>query len=60
MFFLFETADIATVEGLLVSIPESLGVLAFGVGLAGAAVLTRWFLGKDEASEADKKVGKQA
>ena len=37
-----------TVKTLLLGIPESAGLLAFGVGLTATAVLIRWFLGRSE------------
>jgi hypothetical protein len=41
------------IEGLFVSIPESVGLLAFGLGLIGAAATGRWLLGRSE----EKKEG---
>ena len=36
------------VEALFVSIPESVGLLAFGLGLIGAAATGRWLLSRSE------------
>jgi hypothetical protein len=55
MFVLFEIADFAAVEALFVSVPESLGLLAFGIGLVVLAVLTRSFFARGND---DKKDGK--
>ena len=41
------------IEGIFVSIPESVGLLAFGLGLIGAAATGRWLLGRSE----EKKEG---
>ena len=55
MLVLFEITDLAAAETLLVSIPESLGLLAFGIGLVAVAVLIRWFLGRGESQKGDGK-----
>lgn len=60
MFFLFTIADFAAIEGLLVSIPESLGLLAFGIALVAAAVIGRWLLARDGESEDKKEIPKKA
>jgi len=44
MFALLEMTSLASVEKLVVSIPETVGLLAFGIGLVAAAVLTRRLL----------------
>ena len=46
MIVLSQIASVATVETFLVSIPESLGLLVFGICLVGAAALIRWLLGR--------------
>lgn len=51
---------IATLEALLVSIPETLGLLVFGLILIAAAALLRKFLSKGVEHEVEKKVGKEA
>jgi hypothetical protein len=47
MFAFFEFEGI--LEGLFVSIPESMGLLVFGLGLMGAAATGRWLLGRSES-----------
>jgi len=42
------------IVGLFVSIPESVGLLAFGLGLMGAAATGRWLLSKAEAKKEDR------
>lgn len=54
MFFAFEILDIAASGPLLIRIPESAGLLAFGVGLVSAAVILRWVLGKGETAKRDR------
>lgn len=58
LFFLI--ADSGTVDLLLVSIPESLGLLAFGIGLVVVAVLIRWLMGRPPEEKDDGKVTKKA
>ena len=51
MFVFFTIADLSRyigIETLLISIPESLGLLAFGVSLVAAAVIGRWLLTRIE------------
>ena len=57
MFFFFE---ISQPVGLLISIPESLGLLAFGIGLVAVAVLIRWLLGREIPAKETGKVIKKA
>jgi hypothetical protein len=52
MFAIFEFRGI--LEGLFVSIPESVGLLAFGLGLMGAAATGRWLLSRSEAKKGDE------
>ena len=47
-------------ETLLVSIPESIGLLLFGVGLVVIAVVIRSFLSREKTEKADEKVTKDA
>lgn len=46
--------------GLLVSLPESLGLLVFGVGLIGLAILIRWLIDRIPASRNGEKTTKKA
>lgn len=56
MIFGLEILDIAAVGPLLASVPESAGVLAFGVGLISFAGIIRWVFKRrdDEKSRDDK------
>jgi hypothetical protein len=38
-------------RSVLVSIPESVGLLAFGIGLVALAVLIRWLLARTKRKE---------
>ena len=60
MLSVVEILDLAALETLFVGIPESVGLLAFGVGLVGLAVLIRRFMGRGEARSRDEKIGKKA
>ena len=60
MLSFVEILDLAALETLFVGIPESVGLLAFGVGLVGLAVLIRRFMGRGEARSRDEKIGKKA
>ncbi len=56
MFYLLQTAN----QNLLLGfVPESLGLLIFGVGLIGVTVALRWIFGKSEA-RTEGKVEKKA
>ena len=46
------------IEGLFVSIPESVGLLAFGLGLIGAAMSIRWLLSRSEAKKDEEATRK--
>lgn len=51
MFYLLQTATQNLILGF---VPESLGLLIFGIGLIGVTVALRWLLRKSEAqSEAE-------
>ncbi|HEY2847445.1 MAG TPA: hypothetical protein VGI80_06485 [Pyrinomonadaceae bacterium] len=52
MFGLFELTGM--IEALFVSIPESVGLLAFGVGLMSIAAAGRWVLSQLEAKNDDE------
>lgn len=53
-----EIFDLAALETLFVGIPESVGLLAFGVGLIGVAVVIRRFMGRGETRGRDEKLGR--
>jgi len=46
MHILINTINSTTIEAFLLNIPESVGLLAFGVGLTATAVIIRRFLGR--------------
>jgi hypothetical protein len=52
MFVFFE---IRAIETFLLGIPESLGLLVFGLGLTAAAVFVRWFLSRNEIGKTEGK-----
>lgn len=58
MFVLLEIADFAAVKTLLLSIPESLGVLIFGVVLVLSALLLRKILRRTVAENRDRTTAK--
>lgn len=60
MFIFFTFADLAAVEMMLVSIPESLGLLAFGVALVAVAVIGRWLLARGEEVKEKEEIRKKA
>jgi hypothetical protein len=60
MFIPIENAGIAMLETLLVSIPESLGVLVFGIGFTSIAILARRFFDKTERHDREEKTGNEA
>jgi uncharacterized membrane protein YidH (DUF202 family) len=60
MFVFFTFADLAAAETLLVSIPESLGLLAFGVALVAVALIGRWLLARGEEIKDKKEIQKKA
>ena len=51
MFGLFQVTAFKT---LLVGIPESIGLLAFGLGLTAAAVFGRWLMERGETAKGEK------
>lgn len=55
-----EIFDLAALETLFVGIPESVGLLVFGVGLVGVVVLIRRFMGRGETRNTDEKLGRKA
>ena len=60
MLAIFENVDLAALQTLLVGIPESAGLLAFGVGLVMFAVFIRRLLAKAEDAKTEEKQGKRA
>lgn len=56
MYGIFENAGM--VEVLFVSIPESVGLLAFGLGLIGAAMAIRWLLGRGDGKTEEEAAPK--
>ncbi len=58
MYIMFETLDIAVFQPLLLGMPESLGLLLFGIGLITMAMLLRWILGDSDEEKADENLGK--
>ncbi len=60
MLALFEIANVGTVEAFIVSIPESVGILVFGIALVATAVLIRKLLGRGENETHEDKSAKKA
>lgn len=56
---LFEILNLAAIRTLLVGIPESIGLLVFGIGLVLTAVLIRRLLGRGSEEKAEEKLGKK-
>ena len=57
---LFENVRMASVVSFLAAIPESIGLLVFGIGLVVMAVLIRSFLTRNETDKTDPEVTKKA
>ena len=55
MFAFVEILDLAALETLIVGIPESVGLLLFGVGLVGFAILLRRLAGRGGEPKRDEK-----
>lgn len=53
MLVLIEITYIAAIEPLLFGIPESVGLLAFGIGLTATAVIIRWVLGRGDVEKTE-------
>jgi len=53
MVLFFEITGFAAVQPLLFGIPESIGLLAFGVGLTATAVIVRKVLNRSDAGKSD-------
>ena len=60
MIFLLEIGQLPTLESMAFSVPESVGLLVFGVGLAAVAILLRSLLAKAEKAKSDKRVETEA
>ena len=60
MLFLLETGLLRMLQSIAVSIPESVELLIFGVGLAIVAVILRSFLAKVEKPKFDDDVVTEA
>lgn len=56
MFALFKV--LKAFETLLFAIPETVGMLAFGIGLVFLAVFIRWFMARGETQKNDQRSGK--
>lgn len=54
-----EMFSVAAVKTLLVGMPESAGLLIFGIVLVVTAVLIRRLLGRNDEGKADEKLGKK-
>ena len=57
---LFGNIDIATFTTLLAGVPDSVGVLVFGLGFTSFAILMRRLLQKNESTEVTENTGKDA
>ena len=57
---LFRNIDIAMFTTLLVSVPESVGVLVFGLGFTSIAILARRLFDKADPVERDENTGNEA
>jgi len=60
MFVRFFSTDLAAPETLLVTLPESVGLLAIGISLVLAAVLTRSFLARGNRDKNNGEATKKA
>ena len=58
MPILLKMTWLAMVEVLLAGIPESVGILVFGIGLVTVAILIRRALGRGDAERNDKAAKK--
>ena len=57
---LFRNIDIAMFTTLLVSVPESVGVLVFGLGFTSIAILARRLFDRPEPADTSEKTGNEA
>lgn len=53
MLVLIEITYFVAIEPLLFGIPESVGLLAFGVALTVTAIIIRWFLGRGDVEKTE-------
>jgi len=60
MLILLQIPEFTTVETLLVSIPESIGLLVFGIALVGLAMFLRTILSREDVAKGDENVTKKA
>ena len=60
MFILFENIGIAMLDTLLVSVPESLGVLVFGLGFTSIAILARHLFDNTKQVDREENTGNEA
>lgn len=60
MLIFFTFADLAAVEMLFISIPESLGLLVFGLALVATAVIGRWLLARAENIDEKEEIRKRS
>jgi len=60
MFGLIEMVNFAAVRTLLVSIPESFGLLVFGIALVTVAVMIRRLLSRMDVPKRNEKLGEKA
>ncbi len=56
---LFEIFNLAAIKTVLVGIPESIGLLVFGIGLVVTVVLIRRLLGRAPEEKTEEKLGKK-
>jgi hypothetical protein len=54
-----DIGNIAAIETFLLSIPESAGLLIFGVTLVAVPVLIRWLLDRGNDNESDEGLEKK-
>lgn len=59
MFVFAEILNLAAIKTLLVGLPESAGLLIFGIGLVLTVVLIRRFVGPFTQTKMDGKLGKK-
>ena len=59
MVFLSDNMGLASIHALFMSIPETAGLLVFGLCLIGAAVLLRRLLGRGDSAKTEQEMGKE-